>query len=176
MYRLVIHASCLALVFWLSNCTLAFAQLRAGAATSNITPELGSEVVGGFLPFPATHIHDELYARCIVLDDGKTKIALVVCDSVGNSIAVSVSKRDASSSNPPEYQPVTCSSAQLTPTRCNRAGPNRYSSDEPLSDYQSFVAKRIADGVGVQRICCVRPSWLSDKSTFLNTCSIVDGS
>ena len=26
---------------------------RAGAATSNITPNLGSAIVGGFLPFPA---------------------------------------------------------------------------------------------------------------------------
>lgn len=56
------------------------AKLLAGAATSNITPELGIDIVGGFLPFPATHIHDELHARCLVLDDGKTKLALVVCD------------------------------------------------------------------------------------------------
>ena len=50
------------------------AQLLAGAATSNITPELGGEVVGGFAPYPCTHIHDELHARCLVLDDGKTKL------------------------------------------------------------------------------------------------------
>jgi len=30
---------------------------RAGAATSNITPPLGSPIVGGFVPFPATHVH-----------------------------------------------------------------------------------------------------------------------
>ena len=35
---------------------------RAGAATSNITPPLGSDIVGGFAPFPATHVHDELHA------------------------------------------------------------------------------------------------------------------
>ena len=27
---------------------------------------------------PAKHIHDELHARCLVLDDGTTRIALVV--------------------------------------------------------------------------------------------------
>ena len=37
--------------------------LLTGAATSNITPPLGSEVISGFHPFPATHIHDELHAR-----------------------------------------------------------------------------------------------------------------
>jgi hypothetical protein len=59
------------------------AELRAGAATANITPPLGGDIVGGFSPFPATHIHDELHARCIVLDDGKTRIAMVVCDLLG---------------------------------------------------------------------------------------------
>ncbi|MHC4067822.1 MAG: hypothetical protein ACYSUI_25415, partial [Planctomycetota bacterium] len=48
---------------------------RAGAAASNVTPPLGLPIVGGWLPRPATHIHDELYAKCIVLDDGETRLA-----------------------------------------------------------------------------------------------------
>ena len=43
---------------------------RAGAATSNITPQLGEGIVGNFTIPPATHVHDELHARCLVLDDG----------------------------------------------------------------------------------------------------------
>ena len=58
--------------------TLCSAEFRAGAATSNITPDLGGDIVGGFVPVPATHVHDELHARCLVLDDGATKLALVV--------------------------------------------------------------------------------------------------
>ena len=69
------------------------APLLAGAATSNITPDIGGDVVGGFLPFPCTHIHDELHARCLVLDDGKTKLALVVCDLLGMHRSVSVEAR-----------------------------------------------------------------------------------
>ena len=45
-------------------------QLRAGAASADITPPLGEMVVGGFKPFPAAEVHDNLYARCLVLDDG----------------------------------------------------------------------------------------------------------
>src|ERR1043166_6181205 len=56
---------------------------RAGAATSNITPLLGSAIIGGFVPFPSTHVHDELHARCLVLDDGTTKLVIVVCDLLG---------------------------------------------------------------------------------------------
>src|SRR3990167_10230311 len=62
--------------------------LRAGAATSNITPPLGELIVGGWQPLPAEHIHDELHARCLVLDDGKVKLVLVVCDNVGIPVEV----------------------------------------------------------------------------------------
>ena len=56
---------------------------RAGAATSDITSPLGSKIVGGFVPFPSTRVHDQLNARCLVLDDGSTKLALVVLDLLG---------------------------------------------------------------------------------------------
>ena len=46
-----------------------------------------------FLPFPATHMHDELHARCLVLDDGKTMLAVVVCDLLGMHRGVSVEAR-----------------------------------------------------------------------------------
>src|SRR5688572_15934561 len=55
---------------------------KAGAATSNITPPIGLGIVGNGTPPPSTHIHDELHARCLVLDDGKTRLGFVVVDSV----------------------------------------------------------------------------------------------
>ena len=58
-------------------------RLRAGAATSNITPPLGELIVGNWTSPPATHVHDELHARCLVLDDGETRVAIVVADNVG---------------------------------------------------------------------------------------------
>ncbi|MDA1050407.1 MAG: neutral/alkaline non-lysosomal ceramidase N-terminal domain-containing protein [Planctomycetota bacterium] len=58
-------------------------SFRAGAATADITPPLGEMVVGGFAPFPATSIHDKLHAKCLVLDDGETQIAFVICDNLG---------------------------------------------------------------------------------------------
>lgn len=56
---------------------------KAGASTSNITPPLGMEIVGNFAPRPvATNVHDELHARCLVLDDGSTKLVFVVADTI----------------------------------------------------------------------------------------------
>ena len=55
----------------LAGATSSFAAtLRAGGATANITPPLGIEINGGTAPAIATHVHDELHARALVLDDG----------------------------------------------------------------------------------------------------------
>ena len=125
------------------------APLMAGAATSNITPELGGEVVGGFAPFPCTHIHDELHARCLVLDDGKTKLALVVCDLLGLHRSVSVKARELIEAE----TGIPAANVLISGTHTHSAvnalgGPVRgYFSDLELTDFQRFVARRIADGV-----------------------------
>lgn len=58
-------------------------QLLAGAATAAITPNLGVSVSGSMQNRQAEHIHDDLQARALVLDNGETKIALVVLDLIG---------------------------------------------------------------------------------------------
>lgn len=52
----------------------------AGAATSNITPKIGTSINGNFRDVKIRNIHDETHARSIVLDDGKTCLAFVVMD------------------------------------------------------------------------------------------------
>ena len=59
--------------------------LKAGAAMADITPPLGELVVGGFAPFPAKAVHDNMHAKCLVLDNGETKIAFIICDNLGIS-------------------------------------------------------------------------------------------
>jgi hypothetical protein len=56
-------------------------KLLAGAAASNITPALGVSLDGTILQHgPIKHIHDELFARALVLDNGSARMAIVVCD------------------------------------------------------------------------------------------------
>lgn len=57
--------------------------LRGDAATSHITSNPGTRLVGGFASYPAQVADDAPHACCLVLDDGKTRIALVVCDFLG---------------------------------------------------------------------------------------------
>ncbi len=135
-------------------------KFRAGAATSNITPELGSKIVGGFLPFPATGIHDELHARCLVLDDGKTKLALVVCDLLGMNRSVSVEARrliEGATGIPPSQVAISCTH---THSAASALGDNRYTSEQTLDDYQKFVARRIADAVR-RAIDTLRPAQIA---------------
>jgi len=58
-------------------------RLRGGTGVADITPEIGSRIVGNSYPVRAERIHDPLRARCLVLDDGGTTLALVVCDLCG---------------------------------------------------------------------------------------------
>ncbi len=121
--------------------------LQAGAATSNITPPLGEPIIGGFAPFPSTHVHDELQARCLVLDDGQSRLALVVCDLVGLHQLVSEEARrliEKQVSIPPSHVLI---SATHTHSASSALGKDRFKHDPELDDYQRFLARRIADGV-----------------------------
>jgi len=123
------------------------AELQAGAATSNITPEIGRNIVGGFAPAPSKHIHDELHARCLVLDDGQTKLALVVCDLLGIHRVVSEEARKliAEKAGIPKECVLIC--ATHTHSASSALGTNRLQPEQTLDEYQAFVVKRIADGV-----------------------------
>lgn len=55
---------------------------RAGAATVDVTPITERSIVaGGFLEAQSSTIHDRLFVRSIVLDDGTSTICLTVVDT-----------------------------------------------------------------------------------------------
>ncbi len=130
--------------------SVAWAQekvFRAGAAMSNITPFLDMPIVGGWESSPAVHIHDELWARCLVLDDGQTKLAVVIIDNIGASRAV----YDAAKKEIHEKVGIPTENMMMAATHTHSSvsarGDRRMAPEEKLSEYQTFVARRIADGV-----------------------------
>jgi hypothetical protein len=122
-------------------------EFLAGAATSNITPPIGSPIIGGFVPFPSTHVHDELHARCLVLDDGTKMLAIVVCDLLGIHRAVSEQARQLIAEQVGIPQENVMISATHTHSAASALGGDRLQPDQTPDDYQQFVARRIADGV-----------------------------
>ena len=120
---------------------------KAGAATSNVTPFLGGGIVGGWDTPPSAHVHDELHARCLVLDDGSTRIAIVLVDSVGVAREVfDEAKRQVHEATglAPDH---ILTAATHTHSATNSRFDNALKPDKQLFEYQAFLAHRIADGV-----------------------------
>jgi hypothetical protein len=132
------------------------AKLRAGAAMSNITPRLGRAIVGNWTQPRATNIHDELHARCLVLDDGQTRLAFVICDNVGIDRQVyDQAKRFV------EQETGIPAAHQLMAATHTHSGPSWNGRDDGDEDYPHFLARRIADGVrrAVQNLEPARIGW-----------------
>lgn len=136
-------------------------EFRAGAAVSDITPPLGELIVGGWKPIPATHIHDPLYARCLVLDDGTNRLAIVLCDNVGIPREVfDEAKRQAHEATAIPVENVLMASTH-THSATTARGSSKVLVQETLSDYQTFLAKRISDGIrcAANRLQPARIGW-----------------
>jgi neutral ceramidase len=125
-------------------------RLLAGAAASNITPPLGELIVGNWTPVPATHVHDELYARCLVLDDGETRVAMVVADNVGIPRRVLDEAKRLTrerSGIPVERILIASTHTHSATTARGPEGSERSGAADLLDGYQTFLARRIADGI-----------------------------
>ena len=55
-------------------------NFSAGAAQTDITPPLGTIINGEFVAFYAHTIHDPLYSKALVLQNGGTTLAIVIVD------------------------------------------------------------------------------------------------
>ncbi len=142
---------CLGLCLVLAACDFVEAAssgqpvLRAGAATSNITPPIGPYLAVRSSRPLATHVHDELHARCLVLDDGQAKLALVVCDLRHMSADVAADAKriiQQTTGIPPE-----CVLISATHTHTSTGVRLEQRSDQPHFDYSALLTRRIADGV-----------------------------
>ncbi len=120
----------------------------AGVATSNITPRLGGGIVGNFgIPPGAEYIHDQLHARCFVLDDGESRVALVIIDN----IYVSREILDEAKRQVTEATGIPADRMLMSGTHTHSSVSARWKNplqpEEEFSEYQQFLAHRIADGV-----------------------------
>jgi len=138
---------------------------RAGAAVSNITPPLDEPIVGGWASPPATHVHDELYARCLVLDDGRIRLAFVVCDSLGIAREICDATKEIIHEKTSIAREHIMVSATHTHSSISARGTNRLVQDQELRDYQQFLVMRIADGVrrAVSNLVPAKVGWGSGR-------------
>jgi neutral ceramidase len=119
---------------------------RAGAYAQDITPvKWPVSVNGGMTDRTADKAHDRLHARCLVLDDGTTRIAFAVCDSCMIPREVTDPAKAAAhkaTGIAPERILISATHTHTAPT----VG-GVFQSD-PDADYQQYLAAKIAEGIG----------------------------
>lgn len=118
---------------------------RAGAAASNITPMLGTSLDGVISRGQgALHVHDELHARCLVLDDGQERLALVICDStmISRDVCEIAKRRIGEQCGLRANRVLIAATHSHSTPRAVNFLPGRFK-----AEYLDFLASRIADGV-----------------------------
>ncbi|MCS7025672.1 MAG: hypothetical protein NZV14_12800 [Bryobacteraceae bacterium] len=119
-------------------------RLRAAVAMTNITPPLGTNIAGSMRNHTAKDIHDELHARCLLLDNGRSKLAIVIVDScaLANEVVASAKKQIEQATGLAAHQTLLAA----THTHSAPAAAFLFQS-KPDPRYQEFLATRIADAV-----------------------------
>jgi neutral ceramidase len=158
----------IALFFLALTLTPASSALRAGAAVTDITPELGVTLDGLLQKGgPITEILDPLRARCLVLDDGTTRLAIVVIDACIISGEVVERAKGAAQTRTGLPMNRILISATHTHMAPRIAG---WTDAEIDRRYYDLVVERIADAVAksIERLAPATMGWSSmDKPKYL---------
>ena len=153
------------------------AKIKAGSATANITPPLGTAIPGGFRPRYAENVDDDLFAKALVIDNGLTRIAIVTCDliAIPEKTANAAKARIAERCGIPAAQVMV----NATHTHTAVAIANLLGVDED-TDYTEWVPLKIADAVelAVWRLKPARVGFASvdeERITFNRRWHMKDG-
>jgi len=117
---------------------------QAGAATSNITPKIGSSINGNMQDVLVKNVHDDIHARAIVLDNGITQLGFVVLDlCMASREIIDKAKKRAS-----EFTEIPVENMMISTTHTHSAGTVcGIFQSEPDSAYLEFVVERTADAL-----------------------------
>ncbi len=118
---------------------------RAGAFAMDITPKkFPVSVNGGMQDRLTKTVHDRLHARCLVLDDGKTRLAFAVCDSCMIPREIIDAARaliHKATGIPQSHVLISATHTHTAPTL------GGVFQSDPDPDYVQYLPKQIAKGV-----------------------------
>ncbi len=117
---------------------------KAGAAVSVITPPIGYSINGNMQDAAVKHIHDDTHARAIVMDDGSTKLAIVVSDLC----MVYKETLDKAKNRAHEFTGIPVENMMMSATHTHSGGTacSVFQSD-PSPSYLDFLSEKIADAL-----------------------------
>ena len=118
--------------------------IKAGAAKSNITPRLGLSTAGSMRDWKGEKIHDELWVRCLALDDGETQLVIALCDScmIPREILDEAKRMVLKETGVPiENMLIASTHSHSAPASA------KVFQSQPDEEYLEFLTVRIADGI-----------------------------
>ena len=118
----------------------AVAQLRAGVGQTDITPPLGSPLAGYYYERPATNVHDELYAKALVLEDGNRTLVIVIADLV-----------DIAPTGFKEARGRIAKDFNIPAANIIISATHTHTGPEMTPEYEALVADKVVDAVGIAR-------------------------
>jgi len=127
-------------------------DLQVGAASVKITPPLGVPMAGYYFGRSAEGVHDDLYAKAIVLEKGGVKAALVALDLISTKrdfVEAARQEIEQTTGIPGDHVMISATHAHTGPvlsgrsTRTNDLGGKRTSAQE----YTASLPNRIAESV-----------------------------
>lgn len=117
---------------------------RAGIAVKDITPPVGTSMAGHFNDRMNSGAHDPIQARCLVLDNGSARIALVTVDNClvpREPFDAAKARIFEATGIPPAWVMTSATHTHTGPT----ATPVFQS--DPVPGYCDFLGEKIAEGV-----------------------------
>ncbi len=120
-------------------------ELRAGAFAMDVTPlKFPISMNGNMQDAPAKKAADPLHARCLVLDDGKTRVAFVVVDNcvIRRELMDDAKQRASKLTDiPTDRMTISATHAHSCPTVAG------VFQSEPIPEYVEFLTERISAGI-----------------------------
>jgi neutral ceramidase len=120
------------------------ASLQAGASRGLITPPVGVDLAGyGYRPGPSIDVHDDLSCTALILDDGRTRLALIALDLLETDFEVDALLRRAvaeAAGLPPNHILINCSHTHAGPPVARVEGLGRQN-----ADYIDLLRARVAE-------------------------------
>lgn len=165
--------------------TAAVAELRVGAGISKITPPPGAPMAGYYSNRSADGVHDDLWAKAIVLDVDGERAAIVACDIISLPRPIIDEARREIERDPgiaPGRVMISATHSHTGPVVLS--GPTRYNLEGEMlrigKEYAADLPKRIAAAVR-QAAAALAPARVSaargreDSLTFNRRYHMKDG-
>lgn len=140
------------LLFCLCSSLVTAGELNIGVAEVKITPALGTPMAGYYYVRGAEGVHDDLYAKAMVMEKEGTRVAMVSCDLIEISAGLAADIRHLATSStgiPADHIMISATHSHTGPVILSPS--NMYGTDEEvralLSEYMKGLPGLVAKSI-----------------------------